>query len=216
MTTVSWCIIRGSVRLSGSSVFLFQGRCEVNRLALIVTCVFVLLAVAAVPAPIRAAAADTAATPEQIVATYGSLADTILAAKKTEWNLVHSILATTYGHAEAAMADARGKMKAGKDAKPALEKVAALISQMASEGDAAVAGVRKRLLEGGHHHNAAGEQQGIYDEGFVIVTRAAKKVFLDAAGKIGRLGQAPDLAALEAEWQKAAKQYAELTSKGPS
>jgi hypothetical protein len=114
------------------------------------------------------------------------------------------------------MAEARGKMKGGKDAKPALEKVAALISQMASEGDASVAGVRKRLVEGGHHHHAAEEQQGIYDEGFVIVTRTAKKVFLDAAGKIGRLGQAPDLAAVEAEWQKVAKQYAELTSKGPS
>ena len=73
-----------------------------------------------------------------------------------------------------------------------------------------MAAVRKTLLEGGHHHNAAGEQQGIYDEGYVIVTRAAKKVFLDAAGQIGKSAQAPNLTTLDAEWQKVQKQYAAL------
>lgn len=73
-----------------------------------------------------------------------------------------------------------------------------------------MAGIRKRLLEGGHHHNAAGEQQGTYDEGFVIVTRAAKKVFLDSAAGIGKLGTSPDAGALDAQWQKVKTQYEEL------
>lgn len=185
-----------------------------NRTAWILIVLFVLLVASAVPASIRAAAPDTTVTPEPLVAAYGSLADTILAAKRTEWDLVHSILATTYGHAEAAVAEASSKIKAGKDAKSEVERLATLVSQLATEGDAAVAAVRKRLVEGGHHHNAAGEQQGLYDEGFVIVTRAAKKVFVDAAGRIGRMGQAPDAAALDAEWQKVKKQYQEVTSKG--
>ncbi len=37
----------------------------------------------------------------------------------------------------------------------------------ANEGDNAIAGIRKRLVEGGHHHNAAGEEQGIFEEGYV-------------------------------------------------
>ena len=97
-----------------------------------------------------------------------------------------------------------------------IEKLASLVSQLGNEGDGSVAGVRKRLLEGGHHHNAQGEQQGIYDEGFVVVTRAAKKVFLDAAGRIGKLAAAPDAAALETEWQKVSRQFSELMAKGHS
>jgi len=185
----------------------------VNRTAWIVIGLSVLLVASAVPASIQAAAPDPTATPQSLVTTYGSLADTILAAKRTEWDLVHSILATTYGHGEAAVAEATAKIKAGKDAKSEVERVATLVSQLGTEGDAAVAAVRKRLVEGGHHHNAAGEQQGLYDEGFVIVTRAAKKVFVDAAGRIGRMSQAPDAAALDAEWQKVTKQYQELTAR---
>ena len=73
-----------------------------------------------------------------------------------------------------------------------------------------MAGIRKRLVEGGHHHNAAGERQGAYDEGFVIVTRAAKKVFLDSAAAIGRLGGSPDPEALDAQWKKVQAQFSEL------
>ena len=46
----------------------------------------------------------SAATPRPLVESYSSLADTILGAKNAEWNLVHAILATTYGHAEATAA----------------------------------------------------------------------------------------------------------------
>ena len=176
----------------------------------IVMVLLVLLATAAMQAPISAAGPETTGTPEQLVATYRSLADTILGARKTEWNLVSSILAATYRHAEVTLAQARGQIQAKKDAKADLEKLATLISQLGNEGDASVAAVRKKLVEGGHHHHAAEEQQGIYEEGFVIVTRAAKKVFLDAAGQIGKSAQAPSLATLNAEWQKVQTQYAAL------
>jgi uncharacterized transporter YbjL len=150
-------------------------------------------------------------TPPELVAAYESLADSILAAKKAEWNLVHSILATTFGHAEAVYLQALAKMRANQDARAEAEKLATLISQIANEGDAAVARVRKRLLEGGHHHNAAGEQQGIYDKGYVIVTRAAKKALLEAAGAIAKLGRAEDVTVLESRWQAVSAQYNKLT-----
>jgi len=155
-----------------------------------------------------------ARTPQQLVETYDSLADVILASKKTEWNLVHSILALTYRHAEGTLAAAKGKLAAGENAKADIEKLAALVAQLGNEGDAAVAGVRKRLLEGGHHHNAAGESQGVYEEGFVIVTREAKKSLLESAGRIGRLAAAPDPSLLDAEWKKVSKVFGGLHPKG--
>ena len=152
-------------------------------------------------------------TPQALVATYESLADTILGAKQTEWNLVHSILATTYSHAQATFGGIKIKVGQGQDARAEIESLAELVGQLGNEGDAAVAAVRKRLLEGGHHHHSGGEEKGIYDEGFVIVTRAARKELLEVAGRIGRLSQAPQAAALEAEWAKVAAQYTALTAK---
>jgi hypothetical protein len=154
------------------------------------------------------------ATPTEIVTTYNSLADAILAVKKTEHDLVMAMLAGTYRHAEAKVQQALGKIGAGQPAKDELEASAALVSQMGNEGDAAVAAVRKRLLEGGHHHNAAGEQQGIFDEGFVIVTKAAKKAFLDSAVAIGKLAGAPNAQGLTAEWAKVKATWESLAKGG--
>jgi hypothetical protein len=142
-------------------------------------------------------------TPAEFVATYESLADAILAVKKTEANLVTSILASTLAHAKGSVDHALAAIKAGdeKGARAAVENAATLVGQLGTEGDNAVARVRKRLLEGGHHHNAEGEAKGIYDEGYVIVTRAAKKKFLDSAQALGLL-KTPTAPALEAEWKK--------------
>jgi len=148
-----------------------------------------------------------AATPAALVDTYDSLADAILAGKKTEWNLVHSILASTYQHADGVMRAAEHKLQAGQSARDEIETLAALVTQIANEGDASVAAVRKRLIEGGHHHHSGGEQKGIYDEGFVIITREAKKAFLDAGKKIGRMSGTSDAAALRAEWSKVEKKF---------
>jgi len=124
--------------------------------------------------PFLAAVAVAQQTPPSLVAAYDSLADSILAVRAAEEDLVRALLD---GHRHAAEA----LMKQGD-----WEGVAAQIALFANEGDNAVAGVRKRLVEGGHHHNSAGEEQGIYEEGYVVVTRQAKKQILDLSATIRR------------------------------
>ena len=71
------------------------------------------------------------ATPEDIVATYDSLADAILAVNASETNVVRAILASTHGHAHAAYHRARSAMSGGdrKAASAALEELAAYVGQ---------------------------------------------------------------------------------------
>jgi len=162
-----------------------------------------LLVVVARPALVRAQA-RTPATPPEMVAAYDALADVILGANRSEEKLVRAMLAATYGHAQAELARARAALEA-KDAataRAAVENLAAAVGQLGTEGDNAVAGVRKRLLEGGHHHNAAGEAQGLFDEGYVVVTRVAKQAFLDASKALAMLARDPKPEGLEAEWKK--------------
>ncbi len=151
-------------------------------------------------------------TPDEIVATYATLADGILALKRTEENVCRSILATTNAHAHVELGRAQKAIASGdtKAAGAALESLAASVAQLATEGDNAVAGIRKRLLEGGHHHNAAGEAQGIFDEGFVIVTKAAKAKLLESSRAIAQMAQTPKADALDAEWKKVQAVVGEL------
>lgn len=113
-----------------------------------------------------------AETRKSLVASYDSLADTILGAKKTEHNLVMAILET---HANAARRQWGDKK---------YEECAAEMALFANEGDNAIGGIRKRLVEGGHHHNAEGEAKGTYEPGFVIVTKNAKKKAMDASSML--------------------------------
>ena len=111
-------------------------------------------------------------TPKPMAACYGSLADAILSLKQTEATYGRSLLDGHYHAAKAYMG--RG------DAASA----AAEMALFANEGDNTIGGIRKRLLEGGHHHNAAGEAKGIFEPGFVIVTREAKRSGLAAASAL--------------------------------
>ena len=160
-------------------------------------------ALLAAPAP-SGAQAPAPATPSEMVATYDAVADTILAADKAENKLVRSILAAAYGHAHGELARARQALKAGDSAgaRTAVENVAAAVGQIGTEGDNSVAGVRKRLIQSGHHHNSAGEAQGLYDEGYVVVTKAAKQAFLDSSKALAMLARDPKPDALDAEWKK--------------
>ena len=126
-----------------------------------------------------------AETKKSLVATYDTLADTILGAKRTEDNLVRAILED---HAAAS----RRAFDAGK-----WEEAAAEMALFANEGDNQVGGIRKRLLAGGHHHNAEGEAKGIFEEGYVLVTKDAKKACLDAAAALQAAG---DDAKRKAAW----------------
>ncbi len=143
-------------------------------------------------------------TQAEIVATYSTLADGILALKRTEENVCRSILATTNAHAHVELGRAQKAIAAGdtKAAGAAIESLAASVAQLATEGDNAVGESRKRLLEGGHHHNAAGEAQGTFDEGFVIVTKAAKAKLLESSRAIAQMSHAAKADALDAEWKK--------------
>ena len=102
-------------------------------------------------------------TPKNLVTTYDSLADAILAIERAEDECVRSILAHHYEmakhHAESGDA----------------EQAAAEIALFANEGDNAIGGVRKRLLEGGHFRNAGGHAEGFFDSGYVLVTRKIKE-----------------------------------------
>src|SRR6185503_20297380 len=110
----------------------------------------------------------------------------------------------TYGHAQSELARARAALK-GNDAagaRGAIESLASAVGQIGTEGDNAVAGVRKRLLPGGHHANAEGERQGIFDDGYVVVTKTAKQAFLDSSKALAMLAREPKAEALDAEWKK--------------
>jgi hypothetical protein len=176
-----------------------------------------LVAALALAAPVAVTAQTrTPATPAEMVSAYDALADTILGANKAEEKLVRAILAATYAHAQAELARARQALKANDPAtaRAAVENVAAAVGQIGTEGDNAVAGVRKRLVQGGHHHNAAGERQGIYDEGYVVVTRAAKQAFLDSSKAIAMLAREPKADALDTEWKKVEAAWARHVATG--
>lgn len=129
----------------------------------------ILGAVALSVAALAAARPAMQETPKAMTATYESVADSILAIKSTEKRFINALLG---GHRHGA----ESRFKAGDFAGAAAE-----IALFANEGDNGVGGVRKRLVEGGHHHNAEGEAQGIYESGFVTVTRDAKKKALAAS-----------------------------------
>jgi hypothetical protein len=183
------------------------------RLGLLTLVAALVLAIFA-PAP-AAAQAPPSGTPGEMVATYNSLADSILAVKKTEDNLVRSILAATLAHGQGALARAQRAIQANdaKAASAAVEALAADAAQLGTEGDNAVAAVRKRLLEGGHHHNAAGEAQGINEEGYVVVTRKAKASLLESSKAIAGMAAAPKADALAAEWKKVEAVVGDLMKK---
>jgi hypothetical protein len=162
-----------------------------------------LLVLAALPAT-AGAQGRAPATPPEMVAAYDALADTILGANKTEKKLVFSILSATYGHAQSELAKARQALKANDAAaaRAAVENLATAVGQIGTEGDNAVAAIRKRLVEGGHFANVEGQKQGVYDEGYVVVTKAAKLAFLGPSQAIAKLASAPKADALEQEWKK--------------
>jgi len=113
-----------------------------------------------------------ATTQKSLVATYDKIADGILAANHAETAVVKAILQSHRDAGDAAAAS--GKW----------DEVASHVALWANEGDNAVGGIRKRLLEGGHHHNAEAESKGIFEPGFVVVTVEAKKKALEISSRI--------------------------------
>jgi hypothetical protein len=115
-------------------------------------------------------------TPPAMVKTYDTLADIILSMHALEADFARAVLE---GHRHAAsVLFERGDFSGA----------AAQIALFASEGDNAMGGVRKRLLQGGHHHHhhADAAAEGVYEPGYVIVTRDAKKKILAASLALSR------------------------------
>ncbi len=130
------------------------------------------ISVLIVAAALLALPAAAQETPQSIVTAYDALADTILSVRDAELGFVAAMLD---GHLHAA----KTLMSKGD-----VEGAAAQMALFANEGDNNIGGVRKRLLEGGHHFNADGEEQGIYEPGYVIVTREAKQALLEASKEL--------------------------------
>lgn len=130
-------------------------------------------------------------TPGAMVQAYDTLAKVILDVRQAEEDYIRAVLDGHFHGAKMLME----REKFGR--------AAAEMALFANEGDNAIGGVRKRLVEGGHHHNAAGEEAGIYEPGYVIITKEAKQKMLQASTA---MRQAQDAAAREAAW----KEFAEV------
>lgn len=130
-------------------------------------------------------------TPKSMVEAYDAIADTILATKKAEYNIVAALLDGHFHGAQAYHSSGQ------------FDKAAAEMALFGNEGDNAIGGIRKKLLEGGHHHHSDGEAKGTYEPGFVIVTRETKQNVLKtvAAYKQAKSDQ---------DREKAWKQFSEL------
>ena len=126
------------------------------------------------------------ATPKPTVTCYSSLADSILALHTTEADFVRAMLDAHYTAARLNHEHALH------------EQAAAEMALFANEGDNAIGGVRKKLLDGGQHHNAEGEAQGIYEPGYVIITKKGKEGMLAAATA---MRAAKDDAARDKAWK---------------
>src|SRR4029078_3010499 len=94
-------------------------------------------------------------TPAELGATYNTLADGLLALKRTEENLVETILPASGADGEVQLTHARKAIAANDAAagKAAVKALAADVAQLGTEGDNAVGAGRTRLIEGGQHHN---------------------------------------------------------------
>ncbi|MEN8150958.1 MAG: hypothetical protein ABFS86_14145 [Planctomycetota bacterium] len=137
-----------------------------------------------------------------LVKVYSEHATTLLSVKETEELIVKEIIADAARQANHRLSLATHAVKADKRPAAAeyVESAAGAVALIANEGDKAVAAVRNRLLEGGHHHHATPEIAAKYDPGFVVVTKTAKNGLLAQAKALGQLAAAvKDGSAGEAE-----------------
>ena len=127
-----------------------------------------------------------------LVKVYSEHATTLLSVKATEEFLVEEIISDAARQANHRLSLPLDAVKADKRPAAAeyLEGAAAAVSLLANEGDKAVAAVRNRLLEGGHHHHATPEIAAKYDPGFVVIKKTDKNILIEQAKGLGQLAAA--------------------------
>jgi len=149
-------------------------------------------AVVAIVAPVAASMIQKGGDPAQahdvarhgLVTIYGSLADSILANKRCEEDVVRAILEMERGLA-------LGALDRAATNPAALAEAAEHIASFSTEGGATVEPIRNRLLAGGHHHNADDTgPDAMYDSGYVVVDRKTKRMALDLSKECAQLAQA--------------------------
>ncbi|MCB9833868.1 MAG: hypothetical protein H6807_15510 [Planctomycetes bacterium] len=157
-------------------------------------------------APSRAA--DTAV--EGLAKVYGSLADSILANKRSEKAVIMAILTAERD----LVIDALGKARTGDaDGRTdELQRAARHIGEFATEGGSIIEPIRNRLLQGGHHHHHHAQDTGTeeaYDNGYVVVSKVHKRSALDLAKRCAQLaagnGDAAQITAIQVEFMALAK-----------
>lgn len=145
----------------------------------------------------RARAFDAAerAAKETAAKTYEHLAESIIALHSAEDELVKSIL---IGYHSAAQSRLRFAGREGDTRRPALERAAEEIANIANEGDKRIQAVRQRLLKAGHTHNTDADTKTDY----MFINNKEKQALLALAQKVGSLKDdvsADDLRALARE-----------------
>jgi hypothetical protein len=128
-------------------------------------------------------------TQTELVASYDQLANAILGSKNAETHLAKAICADAYRQAmdEFDLASKALAATNGQEAAIHLEQAAQAVYLISQEGDKAVAAVRNRLLEGGHHHHATAEIAAKYPLGFVVVTKEAQLALVAASKDVAKL-----------------------------
>ena len=172
--------------------------------------VAVTLALAATPA---AAQTKELPTAPEFVATYNSLADAILALHQTEENMVRSILAAAYEHADAHL------NRAHQAITPTTRQTRSRPSRRSPwMSDSWRPRVTTQSAPSGSGSCSAEpittplvSRRAIFEEGYVIVTKVAKAKLLDSSRAIAQMAAAPKAPDLNAEWRKVQAVYAELT-----
>ena len=133
------------------------------------------LSLIALPGAVRAQS-RAPSTPPEMVTAYDALADAILGANNAERKPVIALLTATYGHAQSELrARATGLEDQRRQRPRSHREPGHGVRQLGTEGDNAVAGVRKRLSRRKAPRQRHRRGPGHYDKGYVIVTKVAKQ-----------------------------------------
>ena len=133
---------------------------------------------------------------------YEHLANSIIEIRKTEDNLVKSMLVEYHASAQRHLAEAAGS---GGDRAKHLEAAASSVADIANEGDKRARAVRQRLSEAGPYHQKDTETSA----DFMFINSKEKKSLFDLSKKIAQLGAS----AAPADVKKAGEELKTLFSK---